>query len=78
MALLHEMKRLLKSIVTDTAGNAADSVVKLYDRDDFSNAVVTQGSSFTNDHPWFVFFGATHLEDVHAVFGAPAEDSLAE
>ncbi len=41
--ILHEMKKFFKGVTQDTAGNSADALVKLYDRDDFSNAVVGQG-----------------------------------
>lgn len=75
-AILHESKRILKGIVNDTPGNSPDSFIKLYDRDDFSNSVLGHGSKFSNDFPFFVFFGGAHLEDYHELFGTPAVDAL--
>eukprot|EP00973_Karenia_brevis_P064668 8983277-Karenia_brevis.AAC.1 len=62
---MHEMRRLLAKVMKDEPGCSPDAVIKVYDRDDFNNSVLTQGSQFENEHPWFPWFGATHLEDVH-------------
>ena len=73
-ALLHEGKRFLIKLLKDAEGFAADSFLKLYDRDDFDNTVLTASSYFSNEQPWFAVFMLLHLEDLHALFGVPLED----
>ena len=74
--MLHETKKVVQAIVKDSPGNSPDAFIKLYDRDDFCNTVLGQGSKFINDNPFFVFFGGSHLEDYHEIFGTPMTDAL--
>ena len=74
MALLHEGKKVMKDILADAPGSRADSFVKLYDRDDYTNSVLNTSSFFQNDFPCFVLYMALHLEDFFSLFGGEAED----
>ena len=55
-ALFHEGKRWLAKLLKDAEGFSADSFLKPYDRDDFDNTVLTAGSQFSNEQPWFALF----------------------
>eukprot|EP00973_Karenia_brevis_P037604 5189558-Karenia_brevis.AAC.1 len=74
MAFLHEGKKVMKDILADAPGSRADSFVKLYDRDDYTNSVLNASSFFQNDFPCFVLYMALHLEDFFSLFGGEAED----
>jgi hypothetical protein len=74
MALLHEGQKILKDLLADAPGSRADSFVKLYDIDDYTNAVLSSGSHFQNDFPCFIVYMALHLEDYYSLFGADSED----
>jgi hypothetical protein len=58
MALLHEGQKILKDLLADTPGFRADSFVKLYEGNDYTNAVLSSGPHFQNDFPCFVVYGA--------------------
>ncbi len=65
---LHEGKILLLKVINDTPGCDGQPLNKLYDRDEFSNTVLTKGSQFQELQPWVVLFLAMHCEDLRDIF----------
>ena len=66
---LHEGKPLLSKVLHDTPGCDPQAFNKLYDRDEFSNTVLTSQSQFSIRNPWAVLWLAIHIEDVIDLFG---------
>ena len=60
---------LLNKILHDTPGCDPQALNKLYDRDEFSNTVLTKGSQFQEMQPWVVIWLAMHVEDMTELFG---------
>jgi hypothetical protein len=75
MVALHEAKPLLTKIIHDSPGCDPQAFLKLFDRDEFSNTVLTAGSKFSEPNPWAVLFMAMHAEDGQELFG-PGQDPL--
>lgn len=75
MVALHEGKPLMSKVIHDSPGCDPQSLNKLFDRDEFSNTVLTAGSRFQEYYPWVVLWLAMHAEDMKDLF-APGKDPL--
>lgn len=75
-AALHEGKQLLHKVTTDAPGCDPQSLNKLYDRDEFSNSVLSAGSKFQVDQPWILIWMALHLEDLREIYAGGGKDPL--
>lgn len=68
LVALHEGKILLSKVMRDQPGCDGQTLNKLYDRDEFSNTVLTAGSKFSCQQPWVLLWLAMHLEDIWELF----------